>query len=325
MTNPEKKKNPWLKRLGILLAAVPIAWIYLRLDFHAMISLLPAIAWWTAPVVLATMLAGMVLQGVRWWILLRVFLPELPLLRALSYHFMGALYGTVLPSGAAQDIIKTVLVAQKNEMSVSWAAIWLTRIIGLPALALVSLCGFISLDKSMFPKGWEIGFTLFYLSIAALFSLSFSKRLTRPLRLMLAGFVPPRLLEPAERIRESVYCYRDRKGAVVSSLLVTIATQALLVFAGVCAIKGISGKFFFWECFTFIPLMELIAASFPFTPNGMGVRESLSIVFFAYLGLSNEHLGIYVMMIFFLSLIVKCFGVFPLLHGFVIKRRESAA
>ena len=321
---PEKKKNPWLKILGIVLAAIPILWIYWRLDFRAMIEMLPKVAWWTGPVLLAIVLVSMVLQGLRWWILLHAFLPELPLRRALAYHFMGAFYGTALPSGAAQDVIKTLLVAHKNDMSVSWASFWLTRALGLPALALLSIVGFSTMDRSSLPTGWEYALALFYFLVGALFLVSFSKRVTRPLRLALEKFIPLKILKPAEQIRESIYCYRNRKKAVLLSFLVTLITQIGLILSGSLTILGITGSMYLWQCFTFIPLIELLAVSFPFTPNGMGAREALSAGFFAYLHLSKEQLGIYVGFLLFFSILPRLAGIVPVVHGFVKGRRNKA-
>ncbi len=326
MVNDKKIKNPltrqWIQRLGIPLAAVPIIWIYWRLDFHAMISMLPKVAWWTGPMLLIAVISGMVLQGLRWWILLHAFIPALRLRRALSYHFMAVFYGTALPSGAAPDVIKTLFVAQKNEMETSWAAFWLTRALGLPSLALLSMSGFFVMDASSLPRGWQFALVFFYLATGALFAISFSKRITRPLRLLLEKFIPKKTLSIVGRIRQSVYCYRSRKKEILLSFLVTVAVQAFLIIACSLSIRGITGTFPLWQCFTFIPIIELISVSFPFTPNGMGVRETLSAGMFSYLHLSKEQLGIYVMFSLFFSLFPRLLGIPLIIHGHL---KKSAA
>lgn len=322
---PANKKisNGWIKSLGILLAAVPIIWIYFRLDFHSMLAMLPKVAWWTAPVIFFLVIFCMTLQGVRWWILLHAFDPGIPLYRALAYHFMGAFYGTALPTGAAQDVIKTLFVVKKSSMETSWAAFWVTRALGLPALAILSMVGFFSMEKTALPRGWECAIAFFYLLVIVVFFLSFSKRITRPVRRIVEKWVPPKIILPVEKIRESVYRYRRKKTAVFQSFIVTLAAQVGLIMLTFLSIRGITGHFFIGECFTFIPIIELLAVSFPFTPNGMGVREAMSAGLFAYLHLSNEHLGIYVIFSLFFSLVPRLLG-FPLLiHGF-LKKRSAA-
>jgi hypothetical protein len=236
---------------------------------------------------------------------------------------MSAFYGTALPSGAAQDVIKTLFVARSNDTSVSWAALWLTRTIGLPALALLSFFGFFTMGTMSLPRGWQYALLLFYLLITALFLISFSKRITRPMRTIFAKIIPAKILEPLENIRESIYRYRNRKKTVAMSFLVTVTVQAILVFTCVISIYGITGKFPLWQCFTFIPIIELISMSFPLTPNGMGVRETLSAGLFSYLNLSKEHLGIYIMFSLFFSLAPRMLGVPLIIHGYWKKRNQA--
>lgn len=316
-------KNPWIKRIGLAVAILPIFWIFTRLDIHSMITMLPKVAWWTGPVLLSIVLVSMTMQGVRWWILVKAFFPELTLARALSYHFIGVLFGTALPTSAAQDIIKTVLLSSKNDPSASWAAIWLTRILSLPALGIISIYGFIAMDKSSLPKGWEYGLILFYASVFVLFVLSFSKKLTRPIRLLTEKFVPVKVTQIISDVRESIYRYRNKRGDVAWALFVTIGTQVFLVFSAVFTLKGITGHFYIWQCFAFIPLIELIAVSFPFSPNGMGIREMLNAAMSVYLGLTKEQLGIYILFQIFFAYSPRLIGLLPIIHGFIKDRRAG--
>ena len=307
-------KNPWLKRAGILLAIIPFIWIYTRLNFHAMVSILPHVAWWTTPGLLVIALSCMTLQGVRWWMLLTPFVPDLPLGRALSYHFIGAFYGAAIPSSVGQDVIKTLLVSGSDYKAASWAAFWLARILSLPAIGLLSLYGFIAMDKSRLPAGAQLIGILFYATVAVLFFLSFSKKITRPLRRVFSTFIPLKAMTVVGSLRECIYQYRNRKKAVFLSFLVTLAAQVLPILSAACAIKGITGHNCLWQCFAFIPLIELASASFPLTPNGMGVRETLAAGMFAFLHLSKEELGIYVMFSLFFSIVPRLAG-FPFIFS----------
>jgi uncharacterized protein (TIRG00374 family) len=325
MTEEKKSKKPWIKHLGLLLAVVPIVWIYGRLDFHKMLAGLPMVAWWTGPALLLFVLSCMTLQGVRWWILARVFIPGLSLTRALAYHYIGVFYGTAIPSGAAQDVIKTVLLAKNTDVAASWAATWITRILGLPALGILSVYGFFAMDRSTLPKSLNYGMLAFYGLVVLVFFISFSKRLTRPLRRLFEKFTPKKILTVVGDIREGVYRYRGKWRDVAWAFFVTVLTQVLLVCSGIFTLKGISGHFYLWQCFAFIPLIELIAVSFPLTPNGLGIRETLNAGFTAYLGLTKEQLGIYILFQLFFAFTPRLIGLWPVLHGYAKDRRARKA
>jgi uncharacterized membrane protein YbhN (UPF0104 family) len=322
MTEP-KRNSSALKYLGILLAAIPIVWIFWRLDFKTMTTIIPQVAWWTCPMLFIAVIASMTLQGVRWWILLHAFIADLPLTRALAYHFISVFYGTALPTGVAQDVIKTVIVAQKKDGPVSWAAFWLSRALGLPSLALLSAIGFIMIGGASLPSGWEYSLIVGYLTIVVIFVFSFSKRFTRPVRRILQKFVPLKIMTPLDSIRDSVYQYRRKKKVIILCFIVTLSAQTILITGSALSIYGITGTFPFWQCLTFIPLIELISISFPFTPNGLGVRESLSALMFAYLKLSNEQLGIYVMFGLFFSIFPRLIGAPLIIHGYFKKRNQA--
>ena len=319
----KKNTNRWIRYLGIPLAAIPIIWIFWRLDFHAMIAMLPKVAWWTAPMMLCLGGAIMSLQGLRWWILLHAFIPELPLRRALSYHFMAIFYGTVIPTGAGQDVIKTLIVAKNNDVSLSWASFWLTRMLGLPALVLLSTIGIVSMERVAPLKNVDYLLAFIDVVICGLFLISFSKRTTRPVRRITQKVFPAKWFGPLERIREGVYCFRNKKMDVLLSFCATIIAQTLLIFLCALLILGITEEFPLWTCFAFIPLIELVSTAFPFTPNGLGIRETLTAGMFAYLHISKEHLGIYVMFVLFFSLVPRLVGVPFILHGYQKRKLQN--
>jgi hypothetical protein len=97
---------------------------------------------------------------------------------------------------------------------------------------------------------------------------------------------------------------------------ITVVVQLLLVGYTCIIIKGISGRFFVWECLTFIPMIEIVCVSIPLTPSGLGVREILLKMMFTHIGLANEQLGVYIML-GFLATSLKLVGGIPILLGLV--------
>lgn len=304
-------KNPWIKRVGILVAIIPFIWIFRRLDFHKMLADLPTVAWWAVPLVFAGTLATMVTQGTRWWLLLRAFTDEIPFLRALSYHFMSIYYSTVLPTSAGQEVLRTLFVLKKAGAAVGWGAAWVCKITALMLSLLFSVYGLASLSKGSLPRVMIIGIFGFFLLIILLGVISFSKGLTAPVRRLAASIIPAKILAVIENIREGIYQYRGKKKEMLFTLVLTFFLQAILIFNTSILIMGITGKLFFWECLAYIPLIEIVSMSMPFTPNGMGIRETLLALMFKHIGLTNEQLGIYVIIMSSANLL-RLIGAIPI-------------
>jgi uncharacterized protein (TIRG00374 family) len=315
----EKEQASTLKKnlgrgLGLLIAVLPIAWIFWRLDFHRLMTCVPKVAWWTIPVMCAFVILSMTLQGVRWWVILRPQVKDLPLKRVMAYHFIGVFYGIVLPTSASTDVVKTVLLSRQVDYPVAWGATWLCRIVGFLVLVVLSVYGLFTINRDALPNGFWLALGAAFVLTAAVLAFSFSKRLTSPLRPLFSRAIPRKFVAIVENIRQGIYIYRKERRALVSLFLITLVAQISLILAACFTLYGITGKLFLSEYFAFIPIIEVIANSGP-TPNGMGVREALTAVLFKYLLVSKEQLGIYVFLTLFFTIALKLAGGLPVFHG----------
>lgn len=309
----------WLK-YG--LAIIPIVWIFWHINIHELVASAKKVAPWSIPVYTVIVLFSMALQGLRWWMLARAFIPGLSFSRVMSCHFAGLFYSIILPGNAGQDVVRALLMSKGNDYSIVWGSTWVARILGLFALAMLSIYGLFSLQKSSLPPGFFTSELSAFAILALLFFASFSKRLTSPGRVALKKIIPARFFAVLENIREAVYKYRNRKAAVANVALVSLLMQLTLVAAACLAIKGITGKLLVAECLAYIPLIELLCIALPLTPNGLGIREALLGVMFLHIGLSTEQLGIYILFGFY-SISLKLTGGIPVLLGLTSKPPPS--
>ena len=297
-----------------IMAIAIIAWIFLKIDIGKLSDVFLKIAWWTFPVIIIFTLGSMVIQAFRWWLLLRAFTDEIRFSRALAYHLSSIFYAMVLPTSAAQEVLRTLYVVKKAGASVSWGAAWICKISGLGISLLFSLFGLLYMSRLSLPHGTLSGLFIFCgLTIVFVF-LSFSKRFTSPLRRFSATFIPFAFLNKIENIREGVYRFRTKKKTLFETIGLTIAIQIIFTLNLALVIQGITGTFYFWECLAFMPLIEIISMAQPLTPGGMGVREALTAMMFKYIGLSKEQLGMYIIVILSSSLL-RIVGVIPVLYG----------
>jgi uncharacterized protein (TIRG00374 family) len=305
------------------LAIVPIVWILCKIDLGNIGTTVRSIAWWTIPALVGFNLCAMLIQGIRWWLLLRAFTDEIPLMRGLAYHFSSIYYGMVLPTSAAQEVVRTLFVVKKAGHATSWGAAWICKITGVTLSIIFSGYGLLYLKDSGLPRQVVYGFIGFCFIVVLAAFLSFSKKFTSPFRLVAKKITPAGFLSKLELIREGIYQYRNKKAALVQTILLSITIQVIFVFGLAVIIKGITGKFLFFECLAYMPLIEIISMSQPFTPNGLGVREALTALMFKHLGLTNEQLGVYIVLILAQNLL-KLVGVIPVVHG-IVKRKRSAS
>ena len=107
-----KRKKVLLFILKTIFLIIPFVWIFSRLNGTEFVSAFGRIEWWTIPALFTSVFIAMVLQGVRWWLLLYAFNPDLSFSKTLSYHFKSLYYSIILPNATAQEVVRTVFITK---------------------------------------------------------------------------------------------------------------------------------------------------------------------------------------------------------------------
>jgi uncharacterized protein (TIRG00374 family) len=316
-----KKLPTWLK---YLFALIPLVWVFSTINLHGMMNALIKTSWWALPLVSSAVLISMFLQGIRWWMLIKAFIPDISFKRVMNHHFSALFYSLVLPTNAAQDVVRSVLLSKENDYAVAWGATWMTRILGLLVLALFSLVGIIFIDRNALPHSVFVSFIITIVLVIALCFLSFSKQFTSKIRSFIRKRFPSsKMLDTLENVRNGIYMFRHKKKDVLMVLGLTIIVQLVLVGNTCLIIKGLSGHFYVMECLAYIPLIEILCMSIPLTPNGLGVREVLLKLMFSKIGLSDEQLGVYITL-GFMGIILKLVGGIPVAYNLLKTKQKKS-
>ncbi|MBT3346611.1 MAG: flippase-like domain-containing protein [Gemmatimonadetes bacterium] len=295
-----------------LLAGLLLYWIFRKIDLAGLANAYQTTARWTIPLVVLMTWTIMSLQAFRLWILVRAQSPDIRLLHTLKCHFTGSFYSTFLPSSVAIDIVRGYLLSRSTNPSVVWGATWVCKVMYLLGWILFCLGGLVALGGSV------AGYNLYPVvgGLAAIvilcISLSFSKRLSAPLRQPISRLLGTRIAHRLSEIRQSIYLYRTHAPSLVLTALVTLTIHLIAIIGTAFLIFGVSGSLFLEECFLFIPLVDMTTILVPLTPNGLGIREALYDVLFGYLQLSDEQLAVFILLSA-LSYVLRVTGVLTVL------------
>jgi hypothetical protein len=262
------------------------------------------------------------IQGFRWWILLRAFIPGIPLSRTLMVHCKSIYYSILLPTSAPQDLIRAGMLTNKTNYDVIWGSTWVAKLIATAVLPLLFTVGYFlrqNLDVSpVIYKGASIALVVLVVALI----MSFSKIITRPLRPVVGKLLPAKFLKIIESVRQSVYMYRGKYSRIFSVFLLSVLMQFVSLCNVSLIIKGITGSFHFLDCLFFVPLIEMAVISVPVTPCGAGIREVFMTLFLTNrLGFCSEQTAMYIsfgVMVY----VLRVFGGFFVLFDFINNRRK---
>ncbi len=304
----------------------PFAWIYAQLDYAELESVLRDVPLWVLAMALLSPLFPMALQAFRWWVLLRTAATDLSPWKTIETHFAASFYAMVLPGASAQEIVRAVLLSRQIDYAVVWGSTWLSKLLGLVGWMMIGLLG-IAMETQLLNLGkFDVGplllasATVLFLALAA----SFSKRLTRPIRLLSERIVPTPLLKKLAVIRDAVYVFRTQYRALIYAIIITLCIQLSLVFGTAIVLYGISGKFFFWPFAAILALIEVTIVILPLTPGGIGIREGLMTLLLTRVGIGTEEVGVYIALSF-LGTLSRLAGGIPVALGRVSKTAETPA
>jgi hypothetical protein len=256
--------------------------------------------------------------------LLRTCATDLSLGRTLEYHFAASFYSLILPGASAQEIVRAYLLSKSVDYGVVWGSTWLSKLMGMTGWLFVGLVGFFIESHLLNYWNSQIGLVLLVVSLGLLMAvcLSFSKRVTRLIRLLFERYLPTTVVSSLSEIREAIFIFRFQKFTMFSAFLLTICLQVILVFGTAVVVYAINGTFMFWSLAAILALIEVVVVVLPLTPGGVGIREGLIALLFDQVGLGIEEIGIYIFLNI-LGISIRLLGVIPILLGRVSRDVKS--
>ncbi len=301
---PSGEERPRSKRLQIwllnparvLLTVAPFVWIFSRLDFTALLQAVVRLPWWVLPVMFGVPVMAMLIQALRWWMLLRRLVPGVALKRTTEVHMAAAFYALAFPGISAQEIVRGLLFSGEADHAAIWSSTWVYKLMGLVGWISIAALGIaagvdLGLDEQ---RGLIMPLLVVVAVVVLAVGFSFSKRLSRPSAAVARRLLPGRVYQVASDIRESVYRLRHFPGSLFACYLLTVAVQLFLVFGTTIVVLAISGRMYFGDMAVALSLVELVVIGLPLTPGGIGMREGLMALMFGRLGLTPEHVAVYV-------------------------------
>ena len=228
---------------------------------------------------LLCLFAGIVISGVRWWILLAVSGNKIHLNTVLSLQLIGSFFSTWLPGAAGGDAVRSVQIFRllDNGRSTALLSIVTDRVFALLGLISIAVCVALFLPTALaynasiadyigLIKTLVLGIGVSLIIALALIWLTF--------RFSLLEYVPDGIRRYLNPIMATILIYKKNWPALVMCWVISMLASGIVAF-GIVLIAAI---------FTYAadPLVSAIAGVFgnvvsaiPLTPGGRGVGESI--------------------------------------------------
>ncbi len=253
----------------------------------------------------------------RWKLLLAAHGIKIPFSKVIAYYLVGFFFNNFLPTVIGLDVIRAVYVSHAyGRRAECFASVMSEKAIGLLAILLIGvffLPAFITRDR------FTVYIFLSLLALTIIFAAGiffFPRRnKLKPLARLFSFPFLSGLKERAKRLYDALYYYRDKKGVVVKTLLISLLYQLILITIFFLIGKALLVSIPYYYYLAFIPVIN-IGSMIPLTPNGIGIRESLCVYLFGLAGVEPS-LSILISIVYFaVALFISLSGAVLFMVGF---------
>ena len=139
----KRKKYIFLSaRIAVVAAGIiwAVIWLSGEQRWQNLVQLFGRINVWVFAGALGIFVAGQVIVGFRWWLLLRTQSVFINLFAAIRLHFLGLFYNNVMPSSVGGDLIRAWYVTHHTEKKFEAAlSVFVDRLIGLLSTLVIAM------------------------------------------------------------------------------------------------------------------------------------------------------------------------------------------
>jgi len=228
---------------------------------------------------------NLLLQSVRWWLLLRIQRVRFTLWEAMKLSWIGHFFSLALPGSAGGELVRAYYVSKgtPNEKVAGISTVLLDRFLGLNAMlwlgipSLLFLVSHNELDSTVI----QIGGLVILLVVSS--SVSFLFLWLRYTRYLILKFIPKSF---RVSLTAALNSYKSHSRDLLICFSLSLMASLLLMGAFLMAVQ-ITGVSINWHSLLLIVPLVIVANSLPIAPGGIGVAETTASLLFAQFGVEK--------------------------------------
>lgn len=228
------------------------------------------------------------LMAWRWQILLNTKGYQYPLSTLIRFYFIGFFFNNLLPTAIGGDVVRAVkLSRRKIAKRTAVSSIFMERLMGLPALLLISSASYLTCYNDIALQGNIMKMTGKFVFVAGLASL--------------AIFLIPtffrnyfiRLHPSLNILQKLVAVLNEFAGYWIKpfNLLIVLTITSICQLCGIFSVYLVSlsvGQEIPFVYFSFLLPIIWLAIMLPISISGLGVREGLFLFLFGLIGMTRQ-------------------------------------
>jgi glycosyltransferase 2 family protein len=280
------KRRIWSLCLRLLICAAILWFIFYRIDFTKVLQQMRLVSPWAFILTFFIYVIANLLFALRWKKVLQSLQIDINLMNLFSLQLIGMFFNLFLPTSAGGDVIKAYYVSKDSgKKGASYLSVFLDRYIGLLSIILFAAIAAVAVKLTI------NGVVLYYwilliFVIAVLFTVMLATNFAKWLNKLL-GTRLKFVQDIISLVNESSQATLKHRRTMIWTFIYSLGFMLLVVWINNIFIISMGKSVALGDLLAFIAVISL-AASFPISINGIGLREGAYIYLFATAGFSNE-------------------------------------
>jgi uncharacterized protein (TIRG00374 family) len=283
------------------------AFVLSRADLAALVQTFREADWGWVALALGVSALAMVVNTIRWQVMLRGQGASVPLPSLIRLYLIGMFFNNILPSRLGGDLVRAFGAAQMGTSKTrSAAAVVMDRLIGAISVLTIGMVA-ILLDASRLPDVFlQLTTGVFLFSLVLLFLMLYRDARLSVARQWLLGLTDVSIfgfkLRPrVEAAVDALRSYSRQPGLIIQALVISTVANGLSMLNVYFCARAVQADIGLGDVATIAPFILAIGV-LPISINGLGTIELTFVVLFGTLGV-DEHLAIAIAILRRLSLL----------------------
>jgi uncharacterized protein (TIRG00374 family) len=244
----------------------------------------------------------------------------LPFKRVIISSAGGTFFNLFLPSSIGGDLVRSIdlsLYTRKPREVV--ATVLLDRISGYVGLVIVAITAVFFGYRFIQDKSVLISLAIITLVLVAILLVLFNRFFYSKVNQLLHSPRAGKILTYIKDVHEQMHIFRQQTAIIVSNILISLLVQIIGPITFYTLALSIGIKISIAYFFIFVPIIGAITM-LPISIGGLGLRDAMTIFFFAKLGISKDLAFAMSLLSFLIILIYGVIGGF--IYVFTVHHRR---
>ncbi|MBI5145049.1 MAG: flippase-like domain-containing protein [Candidatus Omnitrophica bacterium] len=249
-----------------------------------------------------------VLCLLRWEMLLKGAHIHLSLKRVIISFAGGTFFNTFLPSTIGGDLVRSIdLATHTRQPHQVVATVLLDRLSGYTGLVILTLVAVALGFRHVQDASILLSVFIITAILVVILLLVFNRFLYQKINQLLHSPTAGKIRQAIKDLHQEMHLFRHHKEIIMENIILSLLIQAIVPVTYYILALALGIKLNLLYFFIFLPIIGAITL-LPISIGGLGLRDTLTVFFFAKVGVAKDIAFAMSLLNFFFILVYACIG-----------------